>query len=228
MVSSRLSCSIALAGVIGTAACGGSNDAGTLGPTTFYTIEGRVTEAAPTDEVAIVGARIEVVNGASLQSVATSGPNGEYRLESVSGPASLEISANGYTTQSLRAAMTSSSVRADARLRPTPSTIRQDLTFGQDVPPSVFRAVHNAGEVTISRVYPRYPLSTFPVPVLTIEVWRGGEQIALGNAFAYENFADYAVPLRVAVDGGAVYEIRFRGTNYSSVYQTTMTVESPN
>lgn len=103
-----------IVGSIGMVSCGGKNGGGSSTPSsptptpTTFTLNGRVTETAPTQTTAIVGAHVSIGDGPNMGRSTTSDTGGNYSLTNLQRSAfAVTASAEGYKPQSQTVDLTS-------------------------------------------------------------------------------------------------------------------------
>lgn len=90
---------IAVAGLVLVVGCGGGGNAPVAPTVTSFEVSGQVVNAATAS--GIVGASVEITDGANLGRIATTGNEGRYRLAGVSGGGfTLRARAQGYQENS--------------------------------------------------------------------------------------------------------------------------------
>jgi len=200
-------------------------DGGCSSPTapTGRLFSGRVTESRPTMATPVAGARLEVRNGPSAGRMATASADGSFLLEQVSGVFDVAVRAAGYDDAMIHVDASGGDVHQDIALIPKLQIVTETVgSFsGPRRPPtSFFRNIHHDGSIVVSRLY-FYFLDGPPPPVTrTVEIWDGDRFVA---ASSINEQQWYFVDLNVRVSGGARYEIRLIGGDWSAV-----TIESPN
>ena len=202
--------------------CGGNGPAGpTAIPTA--TFSGRVTESAPTQSTPVGGAQLKVLSGVRTGATSTADADGNFSLGDVSAAFDVLVQADGYEDATIHVDSSTGATRRTIGLMPKLRTITETVGVpgGSRRPPtSLFRNVHHAGLIVVSGLsFTFFGDDTNPV-TRTVEIWEGGRLIGAGT-INRGKLGGVDLSLRVA--GGARYEIRITGGEWSSV-----TIESPN
>ena len=162
------------------------------------TLTGIVSETAPTENVGIAAARVEVTAGADRGRATSTAADGSYSLSGLTGDADLTVTHADYLPRTVHV-LASDGDRRDVALPPIPRQLSDVRAF----PTSI--AVHNPGEVSISQV--------------TMYGFEGGDglilevvdgDIVLASTFVERSFPPEQTALSVRVDGGRVYTLRYR------------------
>jgi hypothetical protein len=191
---------------------------------------GRVTESRPTDTTPVAGARLELQNGPSAGRTAIASTDGSFLLEQITGVFDVAVRAAGYDDALVHVDASAGDVHQDILLMPKLQTVTETIgSFsGPRRPPTTFfRNVHHDGSIVVSNLY-FYFLDLYSPSFLgpqgpatrTVEIWAGDRFVAASSINEQQY---YFVDLKARVSGGARYEIRLIGGEWSAV-----TIESPN
>lgn len=123
--------------------------------------------------------------------------------------------AGGYDDATFHVEAASGNVSQSVALKPTYKVLTE--TIGTELGPrrpatSFFRDVHHAGDIIVSQLYFYFYFGT--PAVRTIEVWNGTQLIGAGSINQQQW---HSTDLLLHVPGGARYEIRIVGGDWSMV-----------
>ena len=190
------------------------------------TLAGVVTESAPTAHVPVPGATIRVVSGATAGQTVVAGSDGSFELTGIEAAVDLLAQAPGYEDARIHA-IPGTTAPLTVRLMPVLQTMTRTVgTFPIRRPPETFTVdVHHAGIITVSKLYfyyqeGKYVGGQYISATRTIEIWTGTRLIAAGTTNEQNTFGP---ALSAFVEGGARYEIRILGGEWTNV-----TLEWPN
>lgn len=208
--------SLVIALGLATAAC--SSATSPLEPLAL-SLNGTLTQAAPTQSVPLAGATITVQNGSRAGATFATAADGTFTITGLTGAFDFVARAAGHDDATFHVDDASGPVTRSFGLKPTMSTVTQTIgafNAPRQPPMSFFRDVHHDGFITVSELYFYWVSSQFPnnPPTRTIEVWDGARLIASGTV----NKQQYVgIDLQVRVTGGVRYEIRITGGDWSKV-----------
>jgi hypothetical protein len=180
-----------------------------------------VTESAPTQTTPVGGAQLKILSGVRTGATATTDAGGNFSLGEVSAAVDVLVQAEGYEDATIHVDSSTGGTRRTIGLMPTMRTITETVGVrrGPRRPPtSFFRDVHHAGSIVVSQLSFAF-LNNFG-DTRTVEIWEGGRLIGAGTTNRDQTFS---VDLSLQVAGGARYEIRITGGDW-----TTVTIASPN
>jgi hypothetical protein len=172
------------------------------------TVTGFVHESAPTEDVAIPGARINVTDSTGGEQSIVSDSAGRYSVTVASGPVQVSAAAAGYESASL--ALVDGAQTVSIGLRPVLREVRQIfMGSGEFVTQRTFSIpVHHSGELRtlITGCHPRGC-------GLTASAWAGicAEVRDASNrtiAAAEGQYDNAPRPFRIRVDAGQRYEVK--------------------
>ena len=212
--------------LLATSACNGSSPAAPSTPPApvpaTYGVSGVVTESAPTRQVVIAGATVEILSGPQQGQKVVSAADGAFSLTGLTAAADAIVKAAGYEDGHLHLASDSSG-RTDIGLVPAfkmlTRTVGTDLGPRQD-PTSFFVDVHHGGLITISHLYFYFSSDPNNPPTRTVEIWDGTHMVASASTNRQAWFEEALI---ARVEAGARYEIRILGGQWTAV-----TMEWPN
>lgn len=189
------------------------------------TLSGRVTESAPTEDVALSGALVEVVGGPHDGKSDTTGENGRYRIDDLDGEVTVRASKQGYEPRQEDLSLEQNQER-DFALDPVEEQVeevfRDSISGGTpttcgDKPCKTFTvAVHHDGRLEAELTW------TDRSNDLDLQLWRGDEMLSESDdILTVREF------ISADVQGGHRYELRVIYFDGSTIEEFELRVTHP-